>query len=63
MSDGKDKSHPNLIGPHGGYRQLKSYQNWEIVYDATVAFCDRFVRGLKGTGWFFFAASAMRGKI
>lgn len=32
-----------LIPAHGGYRQLKSYQMAEIVYDATVAFCDRFV--------------------
>ncbi|MCM2263763.1 MAG: four helix bundle suffix domain-containing protein [Desulfuromonadales bacterium] len=32
-----------LIGPHGGYRQLKSYQGAEIVYDATVRFCDRFI--------------------
>jgi len=34
---------PNLIGPHGGYRKLKSYQTAEIVYDATVAFCQRFI--------------------
>lgn len=34
---------PNLIPPHGGYRKLKSYQNAEIVYDATVKFCDRFI--------------------
>ncbi|MCK4548431.1 MAG: four helix bundle suffix domain-containing protein [Candidatus Eisenbacteria sp.] len=34
---------PDLIAPHGGYRSLKSYQNAEIVYDATVAFCDRFI--------------------
>jgi four helix bundle suffix protein len=34
---------PALIPPHGGYRELKSYQNSEIVYDGTVAFCDRFV--------------------
>ena len=33
---------PNLIPPHGGYRTLKSYQGAEIVYDATIAFCDRF---------------------
>ena len=33
----------DLIPPHGGYRELKSYQTAEIVYDATVAFCDRFV--------------------
>ena len=32
-----------LITPHGGYRELKSYQSAEIVYDATVRFCDRFV--------------------
>ena len=39
----KDPPNPALIAPHGGYRQLKSYQNAEIVYDATVRFCDRFV--------------------
>jgi len=32
-----------LIPPHGGFRELKSYQNAEIVYDATVKFCDRFI--------------------
>ncbi len=32
-----------VIGAHGGYRGLKSYRNAEIIYDATVAFCDRFV--------------------
>jgi four helix bundle suffix protein len=32
-----------LIPPHGGYRELKSFQMAEIVYDATVAFCDRFI--------------------
>src|SRR4030042_1105758 len=34
---------PQLIPPHGGYRNLKSYQMAEIVYDATVVFCDRFI--------------------
>src|SRR3989304_4705249 len=43
MPDKQDKPSPGLIPPHGGYRQLKSYQNAEIVYDATVKFCDRFV--------------------
>jgi four helix bundle suffix protein len=37
------KAKPSLIPPHGGYRDLKSYKNSEIVYDGTVAFCDRFV--------------------
>jgi four helix bundle suffix protein len=34
---------PRLIPPHGGYRQLQSYQMAEIVYDATVRFCNRFI--------------------
>ncbi len=33
----------NLIPAHGGYRNLKSYQSSEIVYDATIVFCDRFI--------------------
>jgi four helix bundle suffix protein len=33
----------NLIPAHGGYRQLKSFQHAELVYDATVKFCDRFI--------------------
>jgi len=41
MTD-KQKS-PQLIPPHGGYRELQSYQMSEIVYDATVVFCDRFI--------------------
>lgn len=32
-----------LIPPHGGYRELKSYQMAEIVYDATIVFCNRFI--------------------
>jgi four helix bundle suffix protein len=34
---------PHLIPPHGGYAELQSYQMSEIVYDATVVFCDRFI--------------------
>ena len=41
MTD-KQKS-PQLIPPHGGFRDLQSYQMAEIVYDATVVFCDRFI--------------------
>jgi four helix bundle suffix protein len=33
----------NFIPPHGGYQKLLSYQKAEIVYDATVYFCDRFI--------------------
>jgi four helix bundle suffix protein len=31
-----------FIPIHGGYKNLLSYQKAEIVYDATVYFCDRF---------------------
>ena len=33
----------SFIDPHGGFRDLKSYQMAEIVYDATVVFCDRWI--------------------
>jgi len=33
----------SFIDPHGGFRDLKSYQMSEIVYDATVVFCDRWI--------------------
>jgi len=32
-----------FIPPHGGYKTLLSYQKAEIVYDATVYFCNRFI--------------------
>ncbi|AMV72419.1 hypothetical protein JCM30471_09350 [Desulfuromonas carbonis] len=32
-----------FIPPHGGYRSLLSYRKAEIVYDATVFFCERFI--------------------
>ncbi len=37
------KNDPKIILPHGGYRDLQSYQMSEIVYDGTVVFCDRFI--------------------
>jgi len=37
-------SHPDgFIPPHGGYENLLSYQKSQIIYDATVRFCDRFI--------------------
>ena len=41
MTNPKDL--PQLIPPHGGYRELQSYQMAEIVFDATAAFCNRFI--------------------
>ncbi len=32
-----------FIPPHGGYQQLLSYRKAEIVYDATVYFCARYL--------------------
>jgi restriction system protein len=43
MIDKDNKSTPPLIPAHGGYRKLRSYQTAELLYDATVAFCDRFI--------------------
>ena len=37
------KEPPKIIPPHGGYRDLKSYQMAEIIHDATAVFCDRFI--------------------
>jgi len=43
-SDGRrEQESPGLIPTHGGYRNLKSFQVAEILYDGTVIFCDRFV--------------------
>jgi len=41
MADQKEP--PQLIPPHGGYRELQSYKMSEIVYDATIVFCGRFI--------------------
>ena len=41
MTDPKEL--PQLIPPHGGYRDLQSYRMAEIVFDATAVFCDRFI--------------------
>ena len=54
QGDGRDKreapragpgapSPPGFIPPHGGYQKLYSYQKAQIVYDATVYFCQRFL--------------------
>ena len=32
-----------LIPVHGGYRNLKSFQLAQLVYDVTVRFCDRYI--------------------
>lgn len=39
----KKNNDERIIPPHGGYQNLKSHQMAEIVYDATVIFCERFL--------------------
>jgi four helix bundle suffix protein len=36
-------SDDGFIPPHGGYKNLLSYQKAQIVFDATVYFCDRYI--------------------
>jgi len=38
-----DNQGSSVIPPHGGYRDLKSYQMALAIYDATVVFCNRFI--------------------
>lgn len=39
----RPESGDGLIPAHGGYHQLKSFQHAELLYDATVKFCERFI--------------------
>ena len=40
---GRSRGREARLRPSGGYRQLRSFQVATIIYDATVAFCERFV--------------------
>jgi four helix bundle suffix protein len=48
-TDGRHPSRPfhpsreGFIPPHGGYEKLFSYPKTQIIYDATIRFCDRFI--------------------
>ena len=37
------QSHEGFIPPHGGYEKLFSYPKTQIIYDATIRFCARFI--------------------
>lgn len=41
--DKVDKKRSELIPKHGGYRNLKSFQVSQLVYDITVRFCEKYV--------------------
>lgn len=36
-------SYESLIPEHGGYRNLKSFQVAQLVYDMTIRFCNRYI--------------------
>ena len=42
-SSSSSQSYPGFIPPHGGYENLQAYKKSQIIYDATVRFCDRFI--------------------
>jgi four helix bundle suffix protein len=43
-SSASSPSYPEgFIPPHGGYEKLLAYRKSQIIYDATVRFCDRFI--------------------
>ena len=42
-SQASPPSHEGFIPPHGGYEKLFSYPKTQIIYDATIKFCDRFI--------------------
>jgi len=41
--DDKSPEKTPLIPKHGGYRNLKSFQVAQLVYDVTTRFCDRYI--------------------
>ncbi len=43
-----DKS-GRVIPAHGGYRKLRSFQAAQVIYDATVVFCERFIGKMSRT--------------
>jgi four helix bundle suffix protein len=42
-SPASSSSSPGFIPPHGGYENLLAYRKSQIIYDATIRFCDRFI--------------------
>ncbi len=52
-----------IISAHGGFRELKSYQNATIVYDFTVQFCEKFVKNWRMRDQMIHAARSGRQNI
>ncbi len=45
MSGDFSRREDGFVPPHGGYRNLQSFQKAEIIYDATVYFYRRYIAG------------------
>lgn len=41
---GHGRLQSDVFLPHGGYRELKSFQMAQLVYDITERFCDRYIK-------------------
>lgn len=42
-----DNQGPARLRPSGGYRRLRAFQTTTVIYDGTVAFCEKFIRSHK----------------
>ena len=44
MMNNKSEEKCGFIQPHGGYKKLLAYRKSEIIYDATILFCSKFIK-------------------
>ena len=51
------------LRPSGGYRELRAFQTTTVIYDATKAFCEKFVRSFKMSDQMIGAARSGRQNI
>ena len=42
-----DSQDHDRLRPSGGYRQLRAFQTTTVIYDGTVAFCEKFIKSHK----------------
>lgn len=47
MSDTPTNGGHDRLRPSGGYRDLRAFQTTTVIYDGTVAFCDKFIQSHK----------------
>lgn len=58
-----DQPDPRRLRKSGGYRDLKAFQTTTVIYDGTVAFCEKFVRSHKLSDQMIGAARSGRQNI